>query len=109
MLPELNVANVLLYLVYGLVFVIMGVAVYLQRHRTSNLFIASELKYLALFGIIHGFSEWLEIFIPLYVLLQGSKAVAIQMGLLFFLKILSFTFLARPARYSHHAEWLWPR
>lgn len=93
MLPEANTVNLVLYLLYGLVFIVMGVAVYLQRHRTSELFIARELKYLALFGITHGFSEWVEILIPLDVLLQGTHSLAMQLGVLFLLKILSFTFL----------------
>ena len=53
--------NFLLYLLYGLTFFTLGVAILSRDIRLSELGIARIIWLLALFGIIHGFSEWLEL------------------------------------------------
>jgi len=54
--------NFLLYLLYGLAFFTLGVAILSRDTRFSELGIAKILWLLAVFGIIHGFHEWLELF-----------------------------------------------
>jgi two-component system NtrC family sensor kinase len=53
--------NFLLYLLYGLAFFTLGVAILSRETRLSELGIAKVLWLLALFGIIHGFHEWLDL------------------------------------------------
>ena len=51
----------ILYLLYGLTFFTLGVAILSRDIRLSELGIAKILWLLATFGIIHGFHEWLEL------------------------------------------------
>jgi len=53
--------NFILYLLYGLAFFTLGVAILSRDTRLSELGIARILWLLAIFGIIHGFHEWLEL------------------------------------------------
>lgn len=52
--------NFILYLLYGLAFFTLGVAILSRETRLSELGIARIIWLLALFGITHGFHEWLE-------------------------------------------------
>lgn len=52
--------NFILYLLYGLAFFTLGVAILSRDIRLSELGIARIIQLLAVFGIIHGFHEWLE-------------------------------------------------
>lgn len=58
--------NFLLYLLYGLAFFTLGVAILSRDIRLSELGIARIIWLLAVFGIIHGFHEWLELLEQLY-------------------------------------------
>ncbi len=53
--------NFILYQLYGLAFFTLGVAILSRDIRFSELGIAKILWLLAVFGIIHGFHEWLEL------------------------------------------------
>lgn len=53
--------NFILYLLYGLAFFTLGVAILSRDTRLSELGIARILWLLAGFGITHGFHEWLEL------------------------------------------------
>jgi signal transduction histidine kinase len=53
--------NFLLYLFYGLAFFTLGVAILSRDIRLSELGIARIIWLLAVFGIVHGFHEWLEL------------------------------------------------
>lgn len=53
--------NFILYLLYGLAFFTLGVAILSRDIRLSELGIARIIWLLAMFGIIHGFHEWLEL------------------------------------------------
>lgn len=55
----------LILFLYGQVFFILGLAIFLQSRRHSRLRLARDLRWLALFGILHGLHEWGMIFIPL--------------------------------------------
>ena len=79
--------NFLLYLLYGLAFFTLGVAILSRDTRLSELGIARILWLLAVFGIIHGFHEWLE-------LLEQLNLVAQSRGFyLFRLIVVSASFL----------------
>lgn len=51
--------------IYGQVFFVLGVAILLQSRRYSRLDLARSLPWLAAFGILHGFNEWGDLFVPL--------------------------------------------
>lgn len=51
----------ILYLLYGLTFFTLGVAILSRDTRLSELGIAKILPLLAIFGIVHGFHEWVEL------------------------------------------------
>ncbi|BHH85881.1 sensor histidine kinase [Desulforhopalus sp. 52FAK] len=53
--------NFILYLLYGLAFFTLGVAILSRDIRQSELGIARILWLLAFFGITHGFHEWFEL------------------------------------------------
>jgi len=52
----------IIYFVYGLVFFLMGFAILIQNRSRSKIKLANALKYLAVFGIMLGLSEWAVIF-----------------------------------------------
>lgn len=53
----------LVYFIYGLGFFSMGIALALESYRTPGLAERRELRPLALFGLMHGIHEWVEIYI----------------------------------------------
>jgi DNA-binding CsgD family transcriptional regulator len=55
-----------IYLLYGLALFTMGVVVWLEASRPTSLPLARPLPFLALFGILHGFHEWGEWFVPIH-------------------------------------------
>ena len=56
--------TIILFL-YGLTFFMMGLSILLTSRQRSQLRLARELRWLALFGILHGIHEWGLIFIPI--------------------------------------------
>lgn len=64
--------NFILYLLYGLAFFTLGIAILSRDTRLSELGIARILWLLAVFGIIHGFHEWLELLDQLIPNIQSS-------------------------------------
>jgi signal transduction histidine kinase len=85
--------NVILFSAYGLVFVVLGIAILFQRNKTSQMRLATELQYLAIFGILHGFSEWISIVIPLRLHFYPEADIIPSLVGLFFFKTISFVFL----------------
>lgn len=79
--------NFVLYLLYGLAFFTLGVAILSRDTRLSELGIARILWLLAVFGIIHGFHEWLEL------LEQLAPDVKGPLFFLFRLVVVSASFL----------------
>lgn len=71
-----------LYFVYGLSFYTMGIAIALQYRSYSSIRLANSLSLLAAFALLHGFSEWGSVFMPVKVPDFGNfplwKLVAIQ-------------------------------
>jgi len=81
------VLNFILYLLYGLAFFTLGVAILSRDVRQSELGIARIIWLLAFFGIVHGFHEWLEL------LEQLEPAVKTPFFTLFRLAVVSLSFL----------------
>jgi signal transduction histidine kinase len=79
--------NFILYLLYGLTFFTLGVAILSRDIRLSELGIAKILWLLATFGIVHGFHEWLELLELLFPEIVDSRFT------LFRLVIVSLSFL----------------
>jgi len=79
--------NYTLYLLYGLAFFTLGVAILSRDIRFSELGIARIIHLLALFGIVHGFHEWLQLLEHLEPTL-GTPSFA-----LFRLLVVSISFL----------------
>ncbi len=77
----------ILYLLYGLTFFTLGVAILSRDIRLSELGIARIIRLLAVFGIIHGFHEWLELLELLFPTIIDSNFK------LFRLAIVSLSFL----------------
>ena len=57
---------ILVYFFYGLSFFMMGLAVYIEVGRASELDFAKALRPLAGFGLVHGSHEWFEMFLLIY-------------------------------------------
>jgi len=75
--------NVLaMYFVYGLSFFTMGIAIALQYRSYSSFRMANSLSLLAAFALLHGFSEWGSLFMPVRIPDFGEfpmwKLIAIQ-------------------------------
>ena len=81
---------VLLYFLYGLTFISLGLSIAVKDMSESELQLADSLPSLAVFGFSHGLHEWLVC----YLLLAGQEAVAMNV---YYLKLLtlviSFLFL----------------
>lgn len=55
----------LVFFIYGQVFFVLGLAITLRSRQHSRLSLARSLPWLAGFGILHGFNEWGDLFIPI--------------------------------------------
>ncbi len=67
--------------VYGLTFFLIGIAIYFKYIKDSNFKMASSLRWLASFGIIHGLSEWGDVFIPIQTnYLNGNTIFIMSVG-----------------------------
>ena len=51
-----------IFFFYGLAFYSMGLAILLERGRSSDTRLSHALRFLAFFGLVHGGHEWLEMF-----------------------------------------------
>ncbi|MCA9920080.1 MAG: hypothetical protein KC445_19115 [Anaerolineales bacterium] len=60
-----NLNRPLILFLYGQVFFVLGLAIFLQSRRHSRLKLARDLRWLAGFGILHGLHEWGLVFIPI--------------------------------------------
>lgn len=80
----------LVLFVYGQTFFIMGLAIFLQSRRHSRLRLARDLRWLAVFGILHGLHEWGDVFIPLQSAYLPVSAVEFLLTLQIVLLALSF-------------------
>jgi signal transduction histidine kinase len=83
----------MIYFVYGLVFFLLGFAIILQTRQSSRLDFARSLRWLAAFGITHGFHEWGDLFIPIQAEYLGPETVRVLYILHLILLALSYVFL----------------
>lgn len=83
----------IMYFIYGLSFYSMGIAIAFQYRSFSNFLLAKSLKLLAVFGIIHGLSEWGSVFIPLMAPNLHISFIWILVAIQRFLQSLSLFFL----------------
>ncbi len=81
------VGNFILYLLYGLAFFTLGVAILSRDIRFSELGIARIIWLLAFFGIVHGFHEWLAL------LEQLEPDIKTPFFMLFRLGVVNISFL----------------
>jgi len=80
----------ILYLLYGLTFFTLGIAILSRDIRLSELGIARIIRLLAVFGIIHGFHEWLELLELLFPAIVDSdfrvfRLLVVSLSFLFLL------------------------
>ncbi|MFA9406803.1 MAG: sensor histidine kinase [Anaerolineales bacterium] len=98
----------IIFFVYGLAFFSMGLVILVEAGRSGDLRIRYALRALAIFGIIHGFHEWLEAFELLQLLPEINHVVLswenLRLGLLTFSFLLLAAFgavlLLRTSRYK---------
>jgi len=83
----------MIYFVYGLVFFVLGFAIILQTRQSSRLDFARSLRWLAAFGIAHGFHEWGDLFIPLQAEYLSAQTIRVLYVLHLILLALSYVFL----------------
>lgn len=83
----------IIYFVYGLVFFLLGFAIILQTRQSSRLDLARSLRWLAAFGIAHGFHEWGDLFIPIQAEYLSLEIMRLLNILHLILLALSFVFL----------------
>lgn len=69
---------VVVFFVYGLAFFAMGLAIALEARRTTELRLASTLKYLAAFGLLHAAVEWIDMWLLLPWPLAATTASALR-------------------------------
>jgi signal transduction histidine kinase len=105
----------MIYFVYGLVFFLLGFAIILQTRQSSRLDFARSLRWLAAFGITHGFHEWGDLFIPIQAEYLGPETIRILYILHLILLALSYVFLfefgfalLHTGKRGHWFHWLPP-
>jgi signal transduction histidine kinase len=81
--------NFILYLLYGLAFFTLGVAILSRDIKLSEMGIARIIWLLAVFGIVHGFHEWLELLEQLKPDIKTAPFSLIRLGVV----SISFLFL----------------
>ncbi|OIQ62332.1 sensor histidine kinase [Neomoorella thermoacetica] len=85
----------LFFFIYGLSFFLMGFGILIRSRWGSNLSLGRRLPSLAVFGLLHGATEWGYIFIPARVVAEGWQTLrgALLTGGHALLLALSYTFL----------------
>lgn len=95
--------------VYGLAFFLLGFAIILQTRKSSRLELARSLRWLAVFGITHGFYEWGDLFIPIQA--EYLSETTVQVLYFFHKLLLAFSFLClfefgvAVLPFSKHVKW----
>ncbi len=84
---------VLIIFFYGLVFFMLGIAIFLKYIKDSNFKMAESLGWLAGFGVIHGLAEWGDVFIPIQATYLPEHTIFLMRVLQMFMDAVSFTLL----------------
>jgi len=87
------VNRTMVFFIYGQVFFILGLAISLQSRRYSRLNLAGSLPWLAGFGILHGFYEWGDVFIPIQSKFLSDSLIDFLFSFQHILLAVSFTLL----------------
>jgi signal transduction histidine kinase len=88
-----NPYMIVIFFLYGLSFFLLGISISLQSRKGSEFKFGAYLWLLAMFGIIHGCNEWLDMFLMLgksYWAQSSTQAMEIMR---FFAGMISFIFL----------------
>ena len=99
----------LILFLYGQVFFVLGLAIFLQSRRHSRLRLARDLRWLALFGILHGLHEWGLVFIPLQTSYLSDTAIKVSMTIQVWLLAGSFICLLIFGARLLEAKFSWMR
>jgi NarL family two-component system sensor histidine kinase YdfH len=91
-MDRLNIA--LIYFIYGLAFFAMGLATSLEAGRASDRRLRRALGFLAVFGLLHGLHEWIEMFELLGLLPGVQRAPTAWQSLRVAMLVFSFPPLA---------------
>ena len=89
----LETNRIVVLMVYGQVFFVLGLAVALQSRSRSRLPLARPLVWLAGFGIAHAFVEWGYLFVPIQAGWLPQPLVELLLVLQLLLKAISFALL----------------
>jgi signal transduction histidine kinase/DNA-binding response OmpR family regulator len=81
------------FFIYGLAFFLFGSAILLKTDRRSRLRLRSFLWLLAVFGLLHGLSEWSDMFLALGETYWTPQIFSLIRILGFYLGLASFVFL----------------
>lgn len=84
--------RVILKFIYPLIFFLMGFGILLKNTRHSRFRLAKSLNYLALFGILHGVSDWGGIFIPIQRSYLNASRIFVLQSIKIALTAMSFYF-----------------
>lgn len=94
LLSQILLSNmVLVIFVYGLTFFLIGIVIQLKYIKDSSFKIASSLRWLARFGIIHGLIEWGDVFIPIQASYLSTNTIFMMRIGQMFMDSLSFAML----------------
>jgi signal transduction histidine kinase len=87
-----NSSLIFVFFLYGLAFFSMGLAILLERERSSDERLRMSLRPLAAFGILHGIHEWMDMFQNTGVLGENQDIIVLWFGAK--LILLAFSFLS---------------
>lgn len=84
---------VLVNFVYPLIFFLMGFGILLKNTVHSRFYLAKSLQFLAFFGILHGISDWGNIFIPIQKAYLSEDSMFVLDSVKLLTNAVSFFFL----------------
>lgn len=94
LLSEFFKTNIIVvHFVYPLIFFLMGFGIFLKNTFDSQFYLSKSLQYLALFGIIHGISDWGKVFIPIQKAYLANNYIFVLESLRLIVNAISFYFL----------------
>lgn len=99
--------NEIVFFVYGQVFFVLGLAIALQSRRHSRLELARSLRWLAAFGLAHGFHEWGLLLVPIQALYLPPDVVVFLRVMRVLLLGLSFAALFQFGADLLRDRWPW--
>src|SRR5579859_2707336 len=97
----------LLAFVYGQTFFLMGMAIFMQSRHHSRLRLARDVRWLAMFGVLHGIAEWGNVFIPTQAAYLPQHAIELLLALQTLLLAASFVCLLVFGAVTLDQRWPW--